>query len=95
MKNDPIVNALINFLVPIIFLYGLFFLAEFFTQGFFAFIYSTVLFLSGFMVLSVHSSGDRKIISFAWLEFVSFFISLTLLAYLISVLLIITDLFAI
>jgi len=94
MKNDPIVNALINFLVPIIFLYALFFLAEFFSEGFFAFIYSAALFLAGFMVLSVRSSNDAKIISFSWLEFVSFFISLLLLTYLIAILLIVTDLFA-
>lgn len=93
MKNDPIVTALINFLVPIIFLYGLFFLAGFFAEGFFAFIYSAVLFLSGFMVLSIRLSGGA--ISLAWLEFVSFFISLLLISYLVSVLLLVTDLFSI
>ncbi len=93
MKNDPIVTALINFLVPIIFLYGLFFLAGFFAEGFFAFIYSAVLFLSGFMVLSIRLSGGS--ISLAWLEFVSFFISLLLISYLVSVLLLVTDLFSI
>jgi hypothetical protein len=94
MKNDPIVNALINFLVPVIFLYALFFLAEFFTEGFFSFIYSAALFLTGFMVLSVRSSEGLKVASFAWSELISFFISLILLTYLIAILLSITDLFA-
>jgi hypothetical protein len=93
MKNDPIVTALIKFLVPIIFLYGLFFLAGFFAEGFFAIIYSVVLFLSGFMVLSIKFS--ERLVSLAWLEFVSFFISLLLISYLISVLLLITDLLSI
>jgi hypothetical protein len=93
MKNDPIVTALIKFLVPIIFLYGLFFLAGFFAEGFFAIIYSAVLFLSGFMVLSIKFS--ERLVSLAWLEFVSFFISLLLISYLVSVLLLITDLFSI
>jgi hypothetical protein len=93
MKNDPIVTALIKFLVPIIFLYGLFFLAGFFDEGFFALIYSAVLFLSGFMVLSIKFS--ERLVSLAWLEFVSFFISLLLISYLVSVLLLITDLLSI
>jgi hypothetical protein len=94
MKNDPIVTAIIKFLVPIIFLYGLFFLAGFFAEGFFAFIYSAVLFLSGFMVLSIKFS-ERLLSSVAWLELLSFFISLLLISYLISVLLLITDLLSI
>lgn len=94
MKNDPIVNALINFLVPIIFLYGLFFLAEFFSEGFFAFIYSAALFLSGFMVLSVRFADSKKTSPVAWAEFISFFIALLLIAYLIAILLTVTDLFS-
>jgi len=94
MKNDPILSALINFLVPIIFLYGLFFLADFFESGFFALIYSMVLFVSGFMIFSVKFSGV-KVSSIFHLEFLSFFTLLLSIAYIISILLLITNLFAI
>ncbi|MBU6140317.1 MAG: hypothetical protein KGP29_01995 [Proteobacteria bacterium] len=94
MKSDQIINALINFLVPVIFLYGFFFLAGFFSEGFFALIYSATLFLSGFVVLSVKSS-ERKTIPISWLEFLSFFIVLLLISYLTSVLMLITNLFSI
>ncbi|MBP7709497.1 MAG: hypothetical protein KA100_00315 [Rickettsiales bacterium] len=94
MKNDPILSALINFLVPIIFLYGLFFLADFFESGFFAFIYSMVLFVSGFMIFSVKFSGV-KVSSIFHFEFVSFFALLLSIAYITAILLLITNLFAI
>ncbi len=94
MKNDPILSALINFLVPIIFLYGLFFLADFFESGFFAFIYSMVLFVSGFMIFSVKFSGV-KISSLFHFEFISFFTLLLSIAYISAILLLITNLFAI
>jgi hypothetical protein len=74
MKNDPILSALINFLVPVIFLYGLFFLADFFVNGFFAFIYSMVLFVSVFMIFSVKSSTPQAAESLtAEFELFSFF----------------------
>ena len=94
MKNDPILSALINFLVPVIFLYGLFFLADFLESGFFAFIYSVVLFVSGFMIFSVRFVGIKSS-SLISLEFVSFFALLLSIAYIVSVLLLITDLFSI
>ena len=90
MKNDPILSALINFLVPIIFLYGLFFLADFFESGFFAFIYFVVLFVSGFMIFSVKFSGV-KISSIIHLEFLSFFTLLLSISYIIAILLLITN----
>jgi hypothetical protein len=94
MKNDPILSALINFLVPIIFLYGLFFLVDFFESGFFAFIYSLVLFVSGFMIFSVRFSAT-KTLSLMQFEFTSFFVLLISVAYVVAVLLLITNLFSI
>ncbi len=93
MKNDPILSSLINFLVPIIFLYGLFFLADFFANGFFAFIYSIVLFVSGFMIFSVRFSGV-KTASIVPLEIVSFFAILLSILYVVGILFLITNLFA-
>jgi len=94
MKNDPILSALINFLVPIIFLYGLFFLADFFESGFFAFIYSVVLFVSGFMIFSVKFS-NMKMPSLVHFEFFSFFALLLSISYLVAILFFITNVFAI
>jgi hypothetical protein len=94
MKNDPILTALINFLVPIIFLYGLFFLADFFENGFFAFIYSVVLFISGFMIFSVRTSGVKSL-SAAQYDLTAFFILLISISYISGVLMLVTNLFSI
>lgn len=93
MKNDQILASLINFLVPIIFLYGLFFLADFFANGFFAFIYSVVLFVSGFMIFSVKFSGF-KTESLVPLDIVSSFALLLSIMYVVGILFLITNLFA-
>jgi len=97
MKNDPILAALINFLVPIIFLYGLFFLVDFFESGFFAFIYSVVLFVSAFMIFSIkHSgrllSGVSPSSSVTQVEFFSFFVILLAISYVSAILLFVTNL---
>lgn len=91
MKNDLIISSLINFLVPIIFLYGLFFLADFFANGFFAFIYSAVLFVSGFMIFAVRFDRLPALASF---EFVSFFVLLLCFSYVVAILFFVTDLFS-
>jgi len=93
MKRDLILSSLINFLVPIIFLYGLFFLVDFFANGFFAFIYSIVLFVSSFMIFSVRFFDVK--ISIAQFEFVIFFALLLSIAYIASILLFVTDLLTI
>ena len=94
MKNDQVLSALISFLVPIIFLYGLFFLADFFVSGFFAIIYSVILFINGFMIFSVRFSGIGPI-SLSHLEFISFFTLLISISYLISILLLVTSMLSI
>ena len=93
MKNDPVLSSLINFLVPIIFIYGLFFLADFFANGFFAFVYSVVLFVSGFMIFSVRFSGV-KATSIVPLEFVSCLAILFSIFYVVTILFLITNVFA-
>jgi hypothetical protein len=93
MKEDSILSALISFLVPIIFLYGLFLLADFFANGFFAFLYAAVLFISGLMILVTTSVGEKST-SVLQLEYVSFFTLLLSLAYIAGLLLLITDLFS-
>lgn len=83
MKNDPILNALSSFLIPVIFLYGLFMLGEFFDKGFLAVIYAIVFFISGLMIYLVRFSNS-KISDVVNFEYVSFFLLLVALSYLIG-----------
>jgi hypothetical protein len=93
MKDDSILSALISFLVPIIFLYGLFLLADFFANGFFAFLYAAVLFISGLMILKAAGVGE-KTASVLQIEYTSFFILLLSMAYVAGLLFLVTDLFS-
>jgi hypothetical protein len=94
MKNDQLINSLINFLIPIIFLYGLYFLSDLFiTSGFFALIYSVVLIILGLMIYG--ANNDNKFSNFSHIEILCFSSSLISLIYVVVVLLIITNLFAI
>jgi hypothetical protein len=94
MKNDQLINSLINFLIPIIFLYGLYFLSDLFiTSGFFALIYSVVLIILGLMIYG--ANNDNKFSNFSHIEILCFSGSLISLIYVVVVLLIITNLFAI
>ena len=91
MKNDQILTALIGFLVPIIFLYGFFFLAGFGKDGFFSFTYFVVLSIIGWMIFLVNSSKT----DFFSFELVAFFIFLLAIFYLSGVLVLVTDFFSI
>lgn len=93
MKNDLISSAIINFLVPIIFLYGLFFLADFIDEGFSAIIYSLVLFIAGLMIFLVNYSPEKSP-NLAILEPLSFFILFLAIGYIFSILVLITNLFS-
>jgi hypothetical protein len=91
MKNDPIISSLINFLVPIIFLYGLFCFIEFFEIGFFGVIYSAIIFVSAFMILAVKSSIEEFFVALQF-EYAAFFILLLSICYILAILLSVTDL---
>lgn len=94
MKNDPILSAIINFLVPVIALYGLFFLVDFFKNGFSAFIYAVVLFVSAFMIYAVKfASSNKSPVSEINFEFIIFSLLLVFMSYLVAVLMLVTDLF--
>jgi hypothetical protein len=60
MKKDITLSSLVNFLIPIIFLYGLFFLADFLENGFFALIYASIIFVSGYFISQL---SDIRILS--------------------------------
>jgi hypothetical protein len=94
MRNDPIIAAILNFLVPIIFLYGMFCFVGFFEKGFFNVIYSITLFVSGFIIISAKFSALR-LFSALQLEFVSFFVLLLSICYFVGILISVTDLFAV
>lgn len=96
MKSDPILTAIINFLVPLITLYGLFFLADIFEIGFFAIIYSIILFISAFLIFtSKFANSSIDFISSSQFDLLSFFILSLAISYLMAILLLITDLFRI
>ena len=96
MKNDPILSAIINFLVPVIALYGLFFLVDFLKSGFSAFIYAVVLFVSGFMIYTVKFSSSKKSpFSEINFEFITFSLLLVFISYLVAAVIFLTDIFRI
>ncbi len=92
MKNDPVLSSMINFLVPIILIYGLFFLSDFLVSGFFALIYSVVLFFSAFMIFSVRFSSVKPE-SIVSIEIVSSAATFLSFCYLITILFLITNIF--
>jgi hypothetical protein len=93
MRNDPIIVAILNFLVPLIFLYSLFCLVGFFEKGFFNVIYAITLFVSGFVIVSAKLSALR-LFSVLKIEFVAFFVLLLSIGYFCAILLSVTDLFS-
>jgi len=94
MKNDQLINSLINFLIPIIFLYGLYFLSDLFiSSGFFALVYSVVLIILGLMIYG--ANNENKLSNFNHIEIISFSGSLISLIYLTVILFCITNFFAI
>jgi hypothetical protein len=95
MKDDQIINSLVNFLIPIIFLYGLYFLSDLFIEsGFFALVYSVVLIILGLMMYGInHNPNYTK--SASQLEIISFSCSFISLIYLLVILMLITSLLSI
>jgi len=95
MNNDQIINSLVNFLIPIIFLYGLYFLSDLFIEsGFFALVYSVVLIILGLMMYGVnHNPNYAK--SASHIEIISFSCSFISLIYLLIILMLITSLLSI
>ncbi len=84
MKNDPLLSSIINFLLPAIFLYAIFFLVSFFDSGFFAFIYSFVLLVS--VLLMFYVINDIKPLSKTASENIALFVILISLSYVIALL---------
>lgn len=92
MRNDVILVAMVNFLVPILLLYAFFSLVSCFANGFFSVIYSITLFVEAFMIYSVRFDGLKSatIIS---IDMLSWIIMTALMLYLILVLLSLFGLF--
>lgn len=92
MKEDKLTASLINFFIPIIFLYGLYFLISLFEiSGFFALIYLMILFMLAIMMYQiVHSSGLK---AFENYEIISFTFSLFGLFYILAIVLLLTNFF--
>jgi len=91
MKNDELIKGLVNFLIPIIFLYGLYFLSDLFIEnGFFALVYSVVLIILGLMMFSANNENEFSA-SIGNIEIVSFSCSLISIIYLAIILILITS----
>jgi len=96
MRHDLLVKSLINFLIPIIFLYGLFFMADLFIKnGFFAIIYCFVLILFGLMMNNI-TKNFENIVSIKYQpDFISFSFSLISVIYVLLIIILVTDQFSI
>jgi hypothetical protein len=90
MKQDPILNAISSFLIPVIFLYGLFILSEFFQKGFLAVIYAIIFFIGGLMIYLVRLPNS-KILEAINFEYISFFLLLISLSYLSGLFILISN----
>jgi len=96
MRHDLLVKSLINFLIPIIFLYGLFFMADLFMKnGFFAIIYCFVLIVFGLMMNNITKSFENIINIKYQPDFISFSFSLLSVIYILLIVILVTDLFSI
>jgi hypothetical protein len=88
-KNGPTYLGLSRFLIPVVFLYGSFFLVSFFSEGFLALLSSTIMFLIGFTILPDEKASQenyRKV-----LKMVSRILPIIAAIYISSVLILITD----
>ncbi|HLD77157.1 MAG TPA: hypothetical protein VI861_03395 [Rickettsiales bacterium] len=90
MKKDVILSSVINFLLPIIFLYSLFFLVGFFEQGFFVFIYFLLLAIISFVIFYTFYSEQNLFKKIKFSDAILFLV-LTSFVYIFSLLIFITD----
>ena len=86
MKQNITLSSLVNFLIPIIFLYGLFFLADFLEDGFFALIYASIIFVSGYFIFQL---SDIRILPIKF-SLIHLLLVLFFLTYTFSIFLLIT-----
>jgi hypothetical protein len=92
-KDTTLLSPLFSFLVSIIFLYGLFFLVSFFREGFFALIYTSIIFASGYFIFKA-VNFDLKTLTIKH-DIIQAVITLLCLIYLISILFLVTSSFSI
>lgn len=92
MNDDQLIKSLINFLLPIIFLYGMYFLADLFKDaGFFALVYYAVLMVNGIMIYDVNNSGKYKKI--IYIDIICFTFALISIIYLVVMISLISNCF--
>jgi hypothetical protein len=91
MKNDLILTALVNFLVPIILLYAFFSLADYINNGLFSVIYSAILFIIAFMIYSTKFGGLESYMMIS-IKLISWIGILIVVIYLLFILLLLTKL---
>lgn len=86
MRNDIVLRVILSFLIPIVFLYSLFYIASYNYGGFFSVLYSVILGTIGFGLYAVRFGGVRmskmlpfKIIGFGALVMMSIYTVVTML----------------
>ena len=91
MKNDVILTALVNFLVPIILLYAFFSLADYIHSGLFSMVYSAILFIIAFMIYAAKFGGLESYVIVS-IKLISWSLILISAIYLLFILLLLTKL---
>ncbi|MFT5702984.1 MAG: hypothetical protein ACJAZX_000685 [Rickettsiales bacterium] len=91
MRSDKFLSAMINFLVPMILLYGFFVLTDYLNNGFFALIYATILLVIAFVIFSAKFS-DLKFSSLISIKIISWIGLLIAISYLAIILFLLIDL---
>jgi len=92
MRNDIILVALINFLVPMILLYAFFSLVDCFTNGFFPIIYSITLFAQAFMIYLIRFDGLKSSMIIS-INMISWIVLIVLMLYLTFTLLLLLGIY--
>lgn len=89
-KELSLESSITGFLAPIVFLCAFFCVVDFFTNGFSSLIYSTIFFVSGFVILKVRFPYAKFSSIFSG-EFVHFFFEVCALFYVVGIVLLLLN----
>lgn len=90
MRKDNFLNALTNFFVPIILLLSIFFLADFFKNGFFSIVYAIIIANCAYMIITLQNHSLKNFFKKTH-ELWSYFLALWAIIYCLMILITITD----
>ena len=90
MRKDNFLNALTNFFVPIILMLSIFFLTDFFKNGFFSIVCAIIIASCGYMIISLQNHILKNFFKKTH-ELWSYFLALLAIIYCLMILITITD----